>query len=216
MRGITAMALSSGRQRDDAAGLLRRAWPNDLHANTVLKAAVSPDLAPRAIRATRPRRPCRRSRRSPPRCSYSRTACRWISAASPWFAFRTSRLAPQPGFIGEGAAAPVVQFSLAGVDVGPACRILILAAVTGELDRATPETATAIVGRVLAEAVTRAVDSAAFSSNAATAIAPAGLALRRHADHGLRPGGTISNCWRPTSATWPARSATPASPPPTW
>jgi hypothetical protein len=38
-------------------------------------------------------------------------------------------------------AAPVAQFSLAGVDVGPACKILILAAVTGELENATPEQA---------------------------------------------------------------------------
>ena len=83
--------------------------------------------------------------------------------------------APQPGFVGEGSAAPVAQFSLSGADVGPARKILILTAVTGELEGAAPETASVIIGKALSDATTKAVDAAVFSNIAADATRPAGL-----------------------------------------
>ena len=83
--------------------------------------------------------------------------------------------AAQPGFIEEAAPAPVTELTFAGVDVGPARKILILAAVTGELENATPETASTVIGRALADAVAKAVDTKLFSADAATSAAPAGL-----------------------------------------
>ena len=82
---------------------------------------------------------------------------------------------PQPGFVPEGSAAPLAQFSLAGVDLGPVRKILILTSLTGELENATPEAASAIIGKTLAEAVAQAVDAAVFSSAAADSTRPAGL-----------------------------------------
>jgi hypothetical protein len=82
---------------------------------------------------------------------------------------------PQPGFIGEGNAAPLAQFSLAGVDLGPAKKILILTSLTGELEGAAPEAASTIIGKALGDAVAKAVDAAVFSATPADSTRPAGL-----------------------------------------
>jgi len=59
---------------------------------------------------------------------------------------------PQPIFVPEGGAGPTVQWGLGRTIVGPSRKILIMAATTGELENATPETASAIIGRLLADA----------------------------------------------------------------
>lgn len=55
-----------------------------------------------------------------------------------------------PAFIGEFLPAPVVQFVLDKTTVEPR-KILILAAVSSELENASADTAAAVVGRVLAD-----------------------------------------------------------------
>jgi len=87
----------------------------------------------------------------------------------------------QPLFVGEGQPGPNVQWTFASTVLGPARKILLLSAVTGELDYATPETAAAVIGRVLADVANREIDAAAFGSAAADAVAPAGLL------HGVTP-----------------------------
>jgi hypothetical protein len=87
----------------------------------------------------------------------------------------TTATQPQPGFIPEGGPAPLAQFSLAAITVGPAKKILILSALTGELANATADTAQAIIGRVLEDATAKSLDAALFSSAAADATRPAGL-----------------------------------------
>jgi hypothetical protein len=82
---------------------------------------------------------------------------------------------PQPGFVGEMAPAPVVQLSIAGVDIGPAKKILVLAGLSGTLENATPQAASTMVGKALSDAVTKAVDGAAFSNVAGDANRPPGL-----------------------------------------
>lgn len=170
-RAITSMALGGHR---DAEAVLQRAWPHDPVAGLLLKAAVSPT-----------------STSSYPSYATTKTlpALAPQSASMKLFAQVTSidlagvstiripnvALAPQPGFIGEGAAAPLAQFSLGGVDLGPARKILIQAAVTGELENATPEAASAIIGRELAAAVAKSMDAAVFSNVAASSVRPAGL-----------------------------------------
>ena len=49
-------------------------------------------------------------------------------------------------FVGEGLPAPSVQWSSAATVVGPARKILLLSAVTGEMESATLETASAVIG----------------------------------------------------------------------
>jgi len=175
IRALTCKALGSdARQGVGAADILRRAWPDDTQAGMILRAAVSPTTTagyPAITTATvlPALAPASASARLFGKClqvdlsGVAKVRVPYISGA------------PQPGFIGEGSAAPVAQFSLSGVDVGPARKILILAAVTGELEGATPETASTIIGKALADATTKAIDAKVFSADAATAVAPAGL-----------------------------------------
>jgi hypothetical protein len=53
-------------------------------------------------------------------------------------------LPPAPIFIGEGKPAPNVHWTFDATVLGPARKVLILAAVTGELETATPESASAL------------------------------------------------------------------------
>jgi hypothetical protein len=80
-----------------------------------------------------------------------------------------------PAFIGEGAPAPAVELLTSGAILGPACKILILSAVTSELQSASGDTAEAVIGHALALSCEQSMDSALFSNTPATAIAPAGL-----------------------------------------
>jgi hypothetical protein len=173
VRAFTANVLGVVRNQD-AGDILRRAWPDDAQAAMIHRAAVSPTLTsdfPAITTATvlPALAPASASARLFARCMQVDLAG-VAMVRVPHVA-----TAPQPGFIVEGEPAPVAQFSLAGVDVGPARKILIQAAVSGELESATPETASMIIGRALADATTKAVDTKAFSDDAATSAAPAGL-----------------------------------------
>jgi hypothetical protein len=173
LRAVTAKALGEIHGRDPAA-VLRTTWPNDSAAGLILRGATSPTTStdyPTAIITN-------------PLLTLAPT-----SAAARLFAqcfqvdlagVTTVRLpyvtaAPQPGFIAEAAPAPAAQVSLSTVDIGPAKKLLILAGVSGELDNATPGTASAAIGKALSDATTKAVDAAAFDAVAADATRPAGL-----------------------------------------
>jgi hypothetical protein len=80
-----------------------------------------------------------------------------------------------PIFIGEGMPAPVVQCLFPHSTIGPAKKILILAAVTSELENAAPQTASDIVGKILADATQRSLDSAVFDATEGDAVRPSGL-----------------------------------------
>jgi hypothetical protein len=82
---------------------------------------------------------------------------------------------PQPVLVAEGAAGPNVQWGFGAAVIGPARKILVMAATTGELENATPETASAVIGRVLADASNKSIDLVAFGSAAADDTQPAGL-----------------------------------------
>jgi hypothetical protein len=172
-RAITAMALGQEGARA-AAAVLNRAWPGDTRAEMILKAAVSPTTTSdyRTAIVTNPL-----------------VTLAPASAAAQLFAecFEvdlqgvTSVRLPyvtttaQPGFIAEGAPAPAPQLSLSNVDIGPVRKLLILAGLSGELDNATPGTASAAIGKALSDACTKAVDAAAFDSAAGDTTRPAGL-----------------------------------------
>jgi hypothetical protein len=78
-------------------------------------------------------------------------------------------------WIGEDKPAPVIALSLGSVILGPTKKLLVLAAVSGEMAAASAANAETIVGRALEIAAGRALDSTLFSNAAATAVAPAGL-----------------------------------------
>jgi hypothetical protein len=92
-----------------------------------------------------------------------------------------ANLPPAPIFVGEGKPAPNVHWAFEATVLGPARKILILAAVTGELEAATPESASGVVERVLADSSNKSIDVAAFGTAAADEDQPAGLL------HGVTP-----------------------------
>jgi hypothetical protein len=81
----------------------------------------------------------------------------------------------QLDFAGEGAPHPVVDGSTNAATVGPVKKILIGAGITEELQNANPETATAIIGRVLSEAAAKSLDAYVFDNVAGDAVRPPGL-----------------------------------------
>jgi hypothetical protein len=79
-------------------------------------------------------------------------------------------------FIAEGAPAPVADLSTSGAILGPACKVLVQAAITGELQSASAETAERIIGMALSYSAAQSLDAAFFSSNAAVpGTSPAGI-----------------------------------------
>jgi hypothetical protein len=90
-------------------------------------------------------------------------------------------LPPTPVFIGEGQPAPNVQWTFAATVLGPVKKTLILSAVTGEVERGGPWSSAAIIGKVLADASNRSIDTIAFDTNAGDAVRPPGLL------HGVTP-----------------------------
>jgi hypothetical protein len=67
------------------------------------------------------------------------------------------------------------NFHLLQSPLAPAKKILILAALTGELANATADTAQAIIGRVLQDATAKSLDTAVFGNVAGDSTRPAGL-----------------------------------------
>jgi hypothetical protein len=80
-----------------------------------------------------------------------------------------------PAFIAESAPIPIVDLSTSAMTLGPTRKIAIGCALSMELQEASAETASAIIAEALSISATQALDSALFSANPATAIAPAGL-----------------------------------------
>jgi len=85
---------------------------------------------------------------------------------------RTSGMPPVPVFVEEGKPAPAVQFTFAGTTLGPVRKVLILSAVTRELNEATPNTAEAVI---LSDRANASIDIAAFGTGAGDAANPPGL-----------------------------------------
>jgi HK97 family phage major capsid protein len=169
-RMLTAVALSDNNPR----AFLQRTWPQDETAMLLLKAATTPTatgsyptlttvatlpaLAPEAA-ATR---------------LFARAVGVDLSSVAQ-VSVPSAAVQPQPGFVAEGAPAPVAQFSLAAITVGPAKKILIMSALTRELANATADTAQAVIGHVLSEATAKSLDAALFSNTAGDDTRPAGL-----------------------------------------
>ena len=84
---------------------------------------------------------------------------------------------PPAVFIGEGQPAPAVQYAFNAPVIGPMRKILVQAAISGELESASAGSAETIVARALNESASKGIDAVAFSDDAATTAAPAGLVV---------------------------------------
>ena len=174
-RAIAGHALATVSAKNPDA-IVRSAWPADVRAFMIAKAATTP-----LSRSQYPARDIVEAFRSLAPGSAA-LALFEMGLMLDLRGITTIRiphvvgLPLQPIFISEGAPAPAVQWSFASSVVGPGRKIVLLSAVTSELNDATPETASAVVGRVLADCTNRSIDLNAFGTQGPDdGTTPAGL-----------------------------------------
>ena len=179
-RVVAASALAT-LKRSNPADVLKSAWPTDQRAALILRAAQSPtstDDFPAfdetgLFQSLAPSSAALRLFELGLKLDLSGINTIRIPNIATW--------EPQPIFVAEGAPGPTVQWGLGRTTLGPTRKILIMAATTDELENATPETASAIIGRLLADATNKSIDTIAFGTAAADDAQPAGLL------HGVTP-----------------------------
>ena len=169
-RAIAALALAADRRKDPQK-IAKAAWPDDQRALLITRGAVSPTNTSGfptfdpvvAFRSLAP--------------NSAALALFQLGLALDLTGTTTIRIpnvaslpVVQPIFVGEGQPAPNLQSNFKTTVLGPACKILLLSAVTAELENATPETASAVIGRVLADVANRGIDATAFGTAAADAV----------------------------------------------
>lgn len=172
-RALAAVALGAlGKQGTHK--VLARNWPNDHMAGLITRAATSPldrsgfpqVIAINVLPLVAPRSAA----------SQLFEKCLRLDFAGKYsFVVPSASTVPRPSFVAEGAPIPVDQAVLATSTIGPVCKLTFLAAVTRELENAAPESASAIIGRLMAMGAARALDAAVFDTNASDASRPAGL-----------------------------------------
>jgi hypothetical protein len=173
LRAITAMAMGNAPD-SNAMSVLKAAWPRDASAELVLRAATNPTSTADF--------PSFNTVAVLPRLAPASAALRLFgfgldldmrgvsTVLVPFVAMQ-----PHPVFVGEGQPAPVARLNIGSTSVGPVRKILILSAVSEELQNAVPETATAVVGNALSNAATKSIDAVAFGAAPADDRQPAGL-----------------------------------------
>jgi hypothetical protein len=182
-RAATAIALTTGRKDLNAEQFLRRAWPDDARAGVILRAATTPTStttsglpAVTTVALFRSLAPASAALQL-----FERGMSVDLTGIS---AVTMPTLAALPAgavFVAEGTPAPAIDLSFASISVGPTKKIVVLSAVSEELERSGPEAASAIIGRVLSAAVSKGLDAVAFGAAAGDAITPPGLL------HGVTP-----------------------------
>jgi hypothetical protein len=80
-----------------------------------------------------------------------------------------------PLFVAEGGVSPVIMAATQATVIGPPSKLSFVAGITDELQRATGEDATTLVGAIMGESLARGLDAAVFGNAAASAAQPAGL-----------------------------------------
>ena len=183
LRAVTALVLAAKRNAS-AESILKAAWPDDRRALAVLRAVVSPlstaqmtgDFPPLDViglfRSLAPTSAALALLGRGRMVDLTGLASISVpSVVSP----------PQAPFVAEGEPGPVVDLNFSAFKIGPTNKVLIMSAVSAELENANPQGATNIVGAILSDAVAKSLDAAAFGDAAASADAPQGLL------HGVAP-----------------------------
>ena len=179
-RAIAAKALATA-HHGDAGKIVKGAWPGDDRAALIARAAMPP-LTTSGYPAYSPVVAFRSLAPSSAALQLFELGMALDLTGKTTIRIpNVSALPTQPIFVGEGLPAPNLQWSFASTILGPARKILMLSAVTSEMQNATPETASAVIGRVLSDKANRDVDATAFGTAAADTTKPAGLL------HGVTP-----------------------------
>jgi hypothetical protein len=181
-RAVAAMAMSARRGTTSSGTrpeeVLRDNWADDDAAGRILKAASSP-LTTSGFAAIQAQKVLPQLA---PDCTSSKLLA--MGAQLDLSGINSIRL-PYIGYSGrpatsmfvpEGQPAPVPNLSTSGAILGPVCKVLILAGISGELQSASAETAERVIAEALAISVEQSQDAKLFSADAAVAgTSPAGL-----------------------------------------
>jgi hypothetical protein len=178
-RAITADALARLKGGKSEA-ILKANWPTDHHASLLLKAAVTPMATTDwpypvdvigAYRSLMPSAATWKLLSHPSALQLDLSGLHQIMLPH----LDPGALPVMPVFIGENQPAPNLQMVFDKTLLGPARKILVLSAITEELEAASPQNASQIIGRILSDATNKSVDSIFFDANAGDAIRPPGL-----------------------------------------
>jgi hypothetical protein len=177
---VTASVFGAN-QRTHPSNILRSYWPNDVRAAMIVKAAVSPTTTAAfypndvvsAFKSIAPG--------SAAASLFAMANVLNMDGISTIRVPYVANLPPIAMFIEEGKPAPNQQFTLAASVLGPTKKMLLMAAVSAELEQAGPEAASMIIGRVLADRANRNLDLVIFGTGAGDAATPPGLL------HGITP-----------------------------
>jgi hypothetical protein len=175
-RALASYALSY-RDNWTPTQVLRKNWPNDTRASTIIKAAQNPtstsDFPPHDIvgsfRSLAPGSAAWKLFGLPSALKLTLTGINTVLIPN------IAALPPAPVFVAEGAAAPAVQLNFTESTLGPSRKILVLSAITSELQHASPDNAAQVIGKILADASNRSIDTICFDANAGTTARPPGL-----------------------------------------
>jgi hypothetical protein len=166
-------------QKQSPEKMVKTAWPNDHAAALITRATVlplsttgagadiTPTLAGSVLIGLAPQSAAARL--------FALQVLKLDFAGVNQFSIPSPSSAPVPLFVGEGNPMPVGQGNFAPVIVGPVRKMLVGSVVTGELEFAQAETASAIIGRVMSEQAGKSLDAVVFDTNAADSVRPAGL-----------------------------------------
>jgi hypothetical protein len=174
IRACTAVALGAVLHRA-ADEILAAAWPYDDGAKMVLRSAVVPTttasvaLAIDAVAFLVSMAPASAAARLFERALRINLA--GIHATN------IARLVtvPPPGFVAEAAPIPVIAGDFDSTPIGPVFKTAFIVGLSNELEFSTPENASQIIGRALADAASKQLDAVVFDNVAGAGTRPSGL-----------------------------------------
>jgi hypothetical protein len=176
LRMLTAIALSPV-MKQSAESIVTQNWPTDATASVLTRAATP------QIDTTNSGLPALTAVRLLPSLAPGSAASRLFAQAGIKLDFSRKALfslphlgtLPEPVFVGEGGAFPVVQGLLAALAVGPTRKLGFMVPVSNELANYAVEDAYAIFSRLMTDTARLTQDKAVFSSAAGSALRPPGL-----------------------------------------
>jgi hypothetical protein len=175
IRAATAIALGAVSRRP-ADEILSRAWPSDDGAKMVLRGATVPTTTSSAVAlnidavaflvsmapASAAARLFERALRTDLSQIHATNIARLVNV-------------PAPGFVAEAAPIPVVAGDFDSTLVGPTFKLALIVGLSNELEFSSPENASAVIGRALADAASKQLDTLVFDNVAGAGSRPSGL-----------------------------------------
>jgi hypothetical protein len=182
-RAIAAQALAAKHKTGAsriAAEIVKSTWPDDDRALAITKGAMTPTTSA-GLWSWNPVGPFRSLAPSSAALSLFQMGMMLDLTGATTIRIPGAVPGTLPVFVGEGMPGPVVQRTIHSTILGPVRKILLFATATGELENSSPENASTIIGRILADAAERSIDATAFGTTADDGVTPAGLL------HGVTP-----------------------------